>query len=489
MRTLHFLGLLALSTALLSSCYKESGIYTNSGLVADYAGNVGGERYNEIEENPFIATADEPISTFSVDADGASYANSRRFIQDNQQPPADAIRTEEFINYFPFDYAPPTGSDPIGLNGEVSDCPWAPGHKLMRIGIQGKELPRSQQGHSNFVLLVDVSGSMNSRDKLGILKDAFHLFVDEMRASDRLAIVTYAGADKVALTSTPGTDKKKIRKAIDKLTSGGGTAGAAGITTAYEIAAENFIEGGNNRIILGTDGDFNIGISDQDELIELIEEKRESGVFLSVLGVGAGNLNEGMMEQLANNGNGNFEYLDSEEEARKVMVEQFSKFYTVAKDVKVQIEFNSSLVEQYRLIGYENRLLEENEFEDDSVDGGEIGANQSITALYEVIPVPNVNYKSGPSFTVDFRYKKPDEDFSQALMLQVVDQEISFDKASENQRFAAAAAGFALVMRDSEHKGSLTYDKVIDWAQDARTFDPFGYRERMIDLVKDAKKL
>ncbi|MFK7923155.1 MAG: von Willebrand factor type A domain-containing protein, partial [Bacteroidia bacterium] len=329
--------LLLIGTALsFSSCYQKS--YSN---LSPEDGGVQGENYNEITENPFVVVTDEPISTFSVDADGASYANARRIMENNDRlPDGDAVRTEEFLNYFPFDYPQPAANAPISLNGEVSDCPWEPGHKLVRIGIQGKDLPREQQPASNFVLLIDVSGSMKTEDKLDLLKEAFNLFVEEMGDDDRIAIVTYAGSDKIVLESTPGTDKNKILRGIKKLSSGGGTNGAQGIITAYEIAEENFIEGGNNRIILGSDGDFNIGISSQEELVELIEEKRETGVFLTVLGVGSGNLNEGTMEQLANNGNGNFEYLDKAAQARKVMVDEFSKFYTVAKDVKIQVEFN-----------------------------------------------------------------------------------------------------------------------------------------------------
>lgn len=471
----------------LTSCYQSSANY--SYYLEDDAG-LEGEQYNEIVENPFVMVADEPTSTFSIDADGGSYSNTRRYIEQYEQlPSANVVRTEEFINFFPFDYPQPSANAPIGLNGEVSDCPWEAGHKLVRIGIQGKDIPRSQQPPANFVLLIDVSGSMNSDDKLELLKTAFNLFVDEMRDDDRLAIVTYAGSDKVALESTPGTDKSKIRKGIKKLSSGGGTNGAKGIITAYEIAEENFIEGGNNRIILGSDGDFNIGISDQEQLIELIEEKRESGVFLSVLGVGTGNLNEGMMEQLANNGNGNFEYLDSEAQAQKVMVDEFSKFYTVAKDVKIQVEFNPQVVEQYRLIGYENRLLENDEFEDDSKDAGEIGANQSITALYELIPVPNINYKDYNTLTIDFRYKDPDANASQALQLEVIDYETPFDQASESQRFAATIAGFALMLRDSDYKGNLTFDGILGWLDNAKSFDPYDYRQELKGLIQKAKSL
>ncbi len=485
----------------LTACSKEDdtptldqrsnlGFFSNTSSGMGFSGYVGaGERYNEIAENPFVKVSDEPVSTFSIDADGGSYANARRFIEAGEQPPVDAIRTEEFINFFPFDYPQPTANVPIGLNGEISDCPWEKDHKLVRIGIQGKDVPRAQQAPANFVLLIDVSGSMNTDDKLGLLQTAFNLFVDEMRPDDRLAIVTYAGSDELVLNSTPGTDKATIKDAINKLRSGGGTNGAQGIVTAYEIAEQNFIDGGNNRIILGTDGDFNIGPSSQDELIEMIEEKRESGVFLSVLGVGTGNLNEGMMEQLANNGNGNFEYIDSEEQAQKVMVDEFAKFYTIAKDVKIQVEFNPQVVKQYRLIGYENRVLDNEDFEDDTKDAGEIGGNQSITALYELIPVANINYKDYNTFKVDFRYKDPDANSSQALTLEVVDYEIPFDQASENQRFAAIAAGFALVLRDSPYKGNLSYNKLLNWLGVAQTFDPNGYRQDLEALIKKAKAL
>lgn len=473
----------------LTSC--DGGSFYSASLSPDeYAGPIEGDQYNEIVENPFMLVSDEPISTFSIDADGGSYSNVRRYIEQNGEfPSTDAIRTEEFINFFPFDYPQPSANVPIGLNGEVSDCPWEAGHKLVRIGIQGKDIPRAQQPPANFVLLIDVSGSMKADDKLELLKEAFNLFVDEMRDDDRLAIVTYAGSDKIVLESTPGTKKDKIKRGIRKLSTGGGTNGAQGIITAYEIAQQSFIQGGNNRIILGTDGDFNIGASSQEELIELIEEKRESGVFLSVLGVGSANYQEGKMEQLANNGNGNFEYLDSEEQARKVMVDEFSKFYTVAKDVKVQVEFNPQVVEQYRLIGYENRLLENDEFEDDTKDAGEIGANQSITALYELIPVPNVNYKNYNTFTVDFRYKDPDSDNSQALQLEVVDLETTFDQASENQRFAATVAGFALILRESAYKGTLTYDGILGWLDNASSFDPYDYRKELKSLIQTAKSL
>lgn len=466
---------------------------TSSADLASFGGSGGfgpeewkGEGYNEVEENPFIITVDEPVSTFSIDADGASYSNTRRFLTNNRLPPKAAIRTEEFINYFPYDY-PQNGNAPISLNGEVSDCPWTPGHKLLRIGIRGKDIPDHQLPASNFVLLIDVSGSMKQPGKLDLLKRSFKLFVDEMDEDDKLAIVTYAGKAGVLLEPTTGRFKDIIKSAIDGLDAGGSTAGAQGIITAYQLAEEAFIPGGNNRVILGSDGDFNVGISNQDELVELIEEKRESGVFLTILGVGTGNLQDGKMEQIANNGNGNYEYLDNIEQAKKVFIHEFKKFYTVAKDVKIQINFNPEQVRAYRLIGYENRLLEESDFEDDSKDAGEIGANQTITALYELIPAGGSG--RGPVTTVDFRYKEPASSTSIPLQLEIPDREVLFNMASENMRFATAAAGFALLLGESEYKGILNYNHLVQWAINANSYDPHNYRWEFIDLVNKAKDL
>ena len=364
------------------------GSYTNTNTSGNPPPSTGyNEQYNEYEDNPFIEVADEPVSTFSIDADGASYSNMRRFIRGNQLPPRHAVRVEEFINYFNFDYDDSSGGHPISLNGEVSSCPWEQGNKLIRIGIKGQTIPENMLPPSNIVLLLDVSGSMRNSFKLPLVQEALNLYVDEIDAEDRLAIVTYAGNAGVALPSTPGDEKTTIKAAINSLSAGGSTAGAEGIITAYEIALENFIEGGNNRIILATDGDFNVGPSSQEALISLIEEKRELGVFLTVIGVGSGNLQDGKMEQLADNGNGTYEYMDDIEQGRKIFIHEFSKFYTVAKDVKVQVDFNPHLVHSYRLIGYENRILNEEDFEDDTKDAGEIGASQSITALYEIKPM------------------------------------------------------------------------------------------------------
>lgn len=454
-----------------------------------YEQTAGGDNYNEIVENPFVNVADEPISTFSIDADGASYANVRRFLQqDNQLPIKDAVRTEELINYFNLDYDFDETQHPIDLNGEVSECPWNEGNKLIRIGMKGEpiagELPAS-----NFVFLIDVSGSMSSDDKLELLKEGFNLFVDQMDAADRVAIVTYAGSAGIVLESTSGTQKQTIRDAINGLGSGGSTAGAEGIITAYEIAQANLIPDGNNRIIIGTDGDFNVGPSSQDELVTLIEEKRDLGIFITVLGVGRGNLNDGALEQIANNGNGTYEYIDNLKQLQKVFIYDYSKFYTVAKDVKVQVEFNPENVEAYRLIGYENRVLANEDFEDDNKDAGEIGADQNVTALYEIVPTGNVDYRTVPTFTIDFRYKEPDSDVSVPLNLEIYDAGNTFAEASDFTQFTASVASFALLLRDSEYKGTSSYDDVLQWFDATNLNDPHGFKQEFRQLVQKAESL
>jgi Ca-activated chloride channel family protein len=495
---MHKYLVLLLTTALLWGCSLESDEparsdgYTldnaNGGPYINY--NVTGEQYAEIIENPFIATADEPTSTFSIDADGASYSNARRFLNDGIMPPPDALRTEELINYFDYNYPQPEGPDPIGLNGEVSRCPWAPAHKLIRIGIKGQTIEEEDIPPSNLVFLIDVSGSMGSARKLPLLQEAFKLLAQELTAEDRVAIVTYAGQAGVALPSTPGDQTETIVNAIEGLTSGGSTAGADGINTAYEIALEHYIEGGNNRVILATDGDFNVGPSSTDELVQLIEEKREQGVFLTVLGFGTGNLNDQLMEQIANNGNGTYEYIDNQQQAEKVLVEELGKLYTVAKDVKVQVTFNTNLVEAYRLIGYENRLLDNEDFEDDEADGGEIGSGQAITALYEIKPANGGGSSFGvPTFTIEFRYKDPTSDVSQLMTIDIPDQNASFDQASEHMRFAAGVASFGLLMRDSEYKGQTSYEQIYDWCSGAMSYDPGGYRQELLELIEQANEL
>jgi Ca-activated chloride channel family protein len=497
--------LLASMFFILSFCTKESyedgRAYNNSnigiGLTADgyafegtgtAAVDPGGEGYEEYKENSFITTLEESTSTFSIDADGGSYSNTRRFLNSEQLPPRGAIRSEEFMNYFNFDYPEPDGQHPIALNGEISSCPWNTQHKLLRIGIQGKSYPKQELPRSNFVFLIDVSGSMASSNKLELLKEGFKIFTDQLDDADRVSIVTYAGQSGVLLPSTLGSEKETIKAAIDQLGAGGSTAGAEGIITAYDIALQNFIEGGNNRVVLGTDGDFNVGVSSQEGLVELIEEKRELGVFLTVLGVGTGNYQDAKMEQLANNGNGTYEYLDNLDQAKKVLVYEFQKFFAVAKDVKVQVYFNPDVVFAYRLIGYENRLLENEDFEDDEKDAGEIGAGQNITALYEIIPSV-MSLPNSAALSVDFRYKLPDADISIPLSLDIIDSPQSFHSASEHMRFAACAAGFGMLLWESEYSGDLNYDKIINWASNATSYDPYGFRGEFIQLVNKAKEL
>ncbi len=449
-----------------------------------------GDRYTEMAENPYIETLDQPVSTFSTDADGASYANARRFItRDEMIPYRAAIRTEEFINYFDLDYPTHQSAHPVSLNGEVSQCPWNTDHKLLRIGIKGNPIPDDQLPNSNFVFLIDVSGSMADEDKLQLLKSGFKQFVDQMKDEDRVAIITYAGADRIHLPSTSGREKDKIKYAIRSLSWGGSTAGSKGIKTAYEIARENFIEGGNNRIILGTDGDFNVGITDQDELVELIEKERESGVFLTVLGVGRGNLNDAALEQIANHGNGTYEYIDHIEQLRKVFIYDYQKFYAVAKDVKVQITFNPEVVSSYRLIGYENRVLNQEDFKDDSKDAGDIGANQSVTALYEIVPKGNNEYRTTPTFEIDFRYKNPNAEESVPLSLKVFDQGKVFSDASGFMKFTAAVASYSMLLSDSEYKGYTSHDKISRWIKEANLPDPYGFKAELLEIIRTSKGL
>ena len=484
------LGILVLS---VSSC-KSDVDYSGSPNVYfpptnDFATG-SGDNYNTFEENPFILVSDQAISTFSVDADGASYANVRRYImQDNQIPPTDAVRTEELINYFDLDYGYENPDSPIALNGEISLCPWNASNKLIRIGIQGKPIEKQDLEASNFVFLIDVSGSMASEDKLELLKNGFNLFVDKMEEKDKVAIVTYAGASSVPLESTSGLYKQKIKSAINALGSGGSTAGAMGIISAYEIAQRNFIENGNNRIIMGTDGDFNVGVSTQEELVELIEEKRDLGIFLTVLGVGRGNLNDASLEQIANNGNGNYEYIDNIEQLKKVFIYESNKFYTVAKDVKVQVEFNANNVEAYRLIGYENRLLDTEDFEDDTKDAGEIGVDQNITALYEIVPRNNNSYRAVPTFTVDFRYKEPNSEISIPIQLEIFDEGKTFEQSTDYMRFTASVASFSMLIRNSKYKGDSNFDTILNWLSTSKLNDKYGFKEEFKQMVTRGKEM
>ncbi|MDR0558750.1 MAG: von Willebrand factor type A domain-containing protein [Prevotellaceae bacterium] len=473
-----FIATIALTACNYSSKEDNSSNFGETG--AD--GFVGNEKYTDYGENPFILTAEQPVSTFSIDADGASYANVRRFLNQGQMPPKEAVRIEELVNYFTFNCAEPQTGENVSIETEISSCPWNTQHHLLRIGIKGKTLDINALPASNYVFLIDVSGSMNSSDKLGILKAGFKAMTEHLTDNDRIAIVTYAGSAGVVLQSTAGNNKDIIRQAIDRLEAGGSTAGAAGINTAYEIAQQNFIEGGNNRIILGTDGDFNVGISSNKELIKLIEEKRDKGIYLTVLGVGTGNLNDSMMEQIADHGDGNYEYIDNADEIQKVFVNEKLKLYTVAKDCKNQITFNPSMVVSYRLIGYENRAMKNEDFEKDTVDAGDLGSSQTVTAVYELMLTDAT--VAQPYGTFEFRYKMPDETSSRLISKSIENGKQFIESASENQRFAAAVTAFGLILKQSEFKGEANKQMVRDLAANAVTFDPYGYRAKFLELLE-----
>jgi Ca-activated chloride channel homolog len=465
------------------------------------------EAYARIEENRFLAAEANPLSTFSIDVDAASYSNVRRFLSEGTLPPADAVRLEELVNYFPYTYPDRTGRHPFAVTTEVGPSPWAPEHRLVRIGLQARRFATRDLPPSNLVFLIDVSGSMTSWDKLPLVKEAFRALVEKLRPQDRVAIVVYAGAAGLVLPSTSGADKTTILAAIDRLEAGGSTAGGAGIKLAYDVARENYFPEGNNRLILATDGDFNVGVSSDAEMIRLVETRREEGTFLTVLGFGTGNLKDTKMEQMADKGNGHYAYIDSFREAQKVFVREFGgTLFTVAKDVKIQVEFNPARVQAYRLLGYENRLLAKEDFADDRKDAGEMGAGHAVTALYEVVPVgaPPValggdsliyqkvslrRYASRSSelMTVKLRYKDPNGTRSRLLSTPVEDRGGSV--ASRDLRFASAVAAFALVLRNSDNKGEASFDMVLALARDARGEDPEGYRGEFISMVERARTL
>lgn len=469
-----------------------------------YAENFNTEAYNSITENDFKNALLNPLSTFSIDVDAASYSNVRRFITNGQNPPADAVRIEEMINYFNYDYPQPKDEHPFSITTEMSTTPWNSKTKLVHIGLQGKNIDMSEIPASNLVFLVDVSGSMEAANKLPLLKKSFNLLVDNLRENDRVAIVVYAGAAGLVLPSTPGSDKAKILEALNNLSAGGSTAGGAGIKLAYKVAQENFIKNGNNRIILATDGDFNIGASSDGEMTKLIEEKRKSGVYLTCLGFGMGNYKDSKMETLADKGNGNYAYIDNILEAKKVLVtEMGGTLFTIAKDVKLQLEFNPNKVESYKLIGYENRLLNAEDFNDDTKDAGELGAGHTVTALYEIVlkgegiapSVDPLRYqkltelapKTAPNeelLTVKFRYKKPNEETSKLIVNHLTDQSVSLAKTSNNFRFSAAVAEFGLLLRNSKYKANANYKQVVELAKASKGTDEHGYRAEFIRLVE-----
>lgn len=467
------------------------------------------EDYDVVQENRFYLAKDAPVSTFSIDVDAASYSNLRRFIKTGQMPPKDAVRIEEMLNYFRYDYPQPQGEHPFEVVTELSECPWQPQHKLLHLGLQGKHIPTDDLPPSNLVFLIDVSGSMAPPNRLPLVKSAFRLLVNELRPQDRVAIVVYAGAAGLALEPASGNEKTKILEALDKLEAGGSTAGGAGIRLAYKVAGQYFAKGGNNRVILATDGDFNVGVSSDAELVRIAEEEREKGIFLTVLGFGMGNYKDNKLQKFANAGNGHHAYIDDIDEARKVFVQEFGgTLFTIAKDVKIQVEFNPSQVAGYRLLGYENRMLQREDFNDDRKDAGELGSGHTVTALYEIIPagvssafLPDVDplkYQraSQPTSayaselaTVKLRYKQPDGAKSQLLERIVPSQGMAPGKTSDNFRWSAAVAQFGMLLRQSEFKGAATYQNTIALARSAKGKDEHGYRAECIRLMETVRDL
>jgi Ca-activated chloride channel family protein len=467
------------------------------------------ENYNPINENSFQNAGQTPVTTFSIDVDRAAYSNVRRFLNTGQMPPIDAVRIEEMINYFEYQYPQPKGTDPVSVTTEMTHSPWNPGHKLVHIGLQAKKIPTGDLPASNLVFLIDVSGSMMDQNKLPLLKQAFKLLVDQLREIDKVSVVVYAGAAGVVLPPTSGKEKMKIKESLDQLTAGGSTAGGQGINLAYKLAHENFIPKGNNRIILATDGDFNVGVSSEGALQRLVEEKRKGGVYLSILGFGMGNYKDSHVETLADKGNGNYAYIDNIQEALKVFVTEFGgTLFTVAKDVKLQIEFNPRHVRAYRLIGYENRAMKNEEFHDDQKDAGDMGSGHTVTAIYEIVPAgvessylsktdvlkyqKTTASEKGTSdelLTIKIRYKKPDSEKSTLLEFPIQNNTQPLVNTSDNLRFSAAVAEFGLLLRQSKYKGNAQYSEVIKRARAAFGKDEEGYRAEFVRLVKITESL
>lgn len=493
-----------------SGAYKKDKGRHDGYISAPISQDFNTEEYSYIQDNEFKESKKNPLSTFSIDVDKASYSNVRRFINHGQLPPADAVRVEEMINYFNYNYPQPKEDQPFSINTEYTECPWNNNHNIIHIGLQGKNIKLENMPANNLTFLVDVSGSMNSEDKLPLLKSGLRLLVEQMRPQDHVAIVVYAGAAGVVLPSTPGNQKEKIMEALERLQAGGSTAGGEGILLAYKTAKENFMEHGNNRVILATDGDFNVGVSSDGELTRLIEQKREEGVFLTVLGFGTGNYKDSKMEQLADKGNGNYAYIDNILEAKKVLVKEMGgTLLTIAKDVKLQIEFNPAKVKGYRLVGYENRLLNNEDFNNDKKDAGELGSGHTVTAIYEIIPagsdeainsIDPLKYQSTPPYvkpesisdevmTIKFRYKEP-KDATSKLMTHIVhDKKNSFSSASKNCKFSCSVAQFGMLLRDSKFKGNSNYKNIIALAKQSKGSDEDGYRAEFIKMVETSELL
>lgn len=447
----------------------------------------GGDRFDEIADNPFIKTSEQNVSTFSIDADGAAYCYMRKMIDAARLPDPYSVRIEEYLNYFTFNYPDPTDGHSVAINSEVGPCPWNEEHLLIRLGLKGKPVDLSDSPAANFVFMVDVSGSMDSNDKLGLLKSCLSTLVDNLRPDDKVAIVTYASNVEKILESTPAREASKIKKKISKLTAKGSTAGGEAMKMAYEEALENFIEGGNNRVIMGTDGDFNVGVTSTDALLEMAQDYASKGIYLTVCGFGSGNLNDSMMETVSNKGNGTYHYIDCEDEMVKVFVHETSKFYSVANDTKVQITFDSLKVDSYRLIGYENRMLSQDDFENDDKDAGEIGAGQTITALYEIVPASE--FDADQQLAVfDARYKKALGD--ESLLLTENVHYLTAPKSDMKEfSFAAGVAAYGMVLRNSEYKGTADYEMAFDLVGKGLDFDPHGYRAAFQELIATAQEI
>lgn len=468
------------------------------------------ESYAPLIENEYVSPFSEPLSTFSIDVDNASYSNARRMIEGGEKPPKDAIRIEEFINYFDYDYVAPKGEVPFNIYMETASCPWNKNTQIVAIGLQGKEAERSTLPASNLVFLIDVSGSMEEENKLPLVKKTLKLLVDQMGPKDRISVVTYAGAAGLALPSTACSEKQAIKSAIDNLDAGGSTAGGEGLELAYKIAGENYVKNGNNRIILVTDGDFNVGLHSDEDMETLIEQKRQEKVFLTVCGFGMGNYKDSKMEILADKGNGNYYYIDNFKESKKVFVTDLTgTLFTIAKDVKIQVEFNPKFVKAYRLIGYENRKMPPQDFDDDTKDAGELGAGHTVTALYEIIPVGSTQNIEGffdlkyqeterkttlkdygnELLTAKLRYKNPNQDVSKLLVQTLVNNNQSYEKASDNLRFACGVTTYAMLLRDSKFKGDATYTLAKQLLQSTRLNIANGYREELLNLITKTEQL
>lgn len=516
MKPFNYLAVCGLTTLLLYSCGPSLEEKSKQEVLQDmifqpgYVSTVeSAEEFSKIKEEGFLAVKTNPYSTFSIDVDNASYSIMRRMLLDGNLPPKEEVRIEEWINYFSYTYPQPQNNDPFSISTELSDCPWNKNHKLFHVGLKGKEISEAELKPSNLVFLLDVSGSMADADKLPLLQKALRLLLPKLKSHDKISLVVYAGAAGVVLDAEDGDAQEKISAALENLQAGGSTAGGEGIELAYKLAEDNFIKKGNNRVILATDGDFNVGVSSESELEELIAAKRDKGIYLSVLGFGSGNIKDNKMETLADKGNGNYYYIDNILEARKVLVEQFGgTLSTIAKDVKIQMEFNPKFIKEYRLIGYENRRLANEDFNNDKKDAGELGSGHTVTALYELVPAASnetnakvdapkyQNTQSGDLNTTElanikFRYKNPGktDTVSRLITKPVVASYVPFDKVSTNYLLTAAVTEFGLLMRESEFKADASFESALKLAQAAKGEDKEGYVAELVRLIKTAESL